>query len=1611
MIIDSIEAFPSQLCQGQSSQLSVGVSGGTGTYTYTWLSVPSGFASFQHNPAVSPMITTTYNLTVYDGIQSVSASVTVTVSVRPTANAGPDKTVQVGYTTTLNGSASGGSGNYTYSWTPSALLVNPAVQNPQTVAMSSTTTFQLVVTDNTSGCASPQDPVVVTVQGPLAINPSANPPVVSPGWSGCYQSNVTANVSGGSGNYVYTWSSNPPGISSGQSQLWVSPVVLTTYSVTVSDGISIVTGAVTVDYIPSPVYTVSSNSPVCRGATLQLSASGANTYHWYYGPQGFSSTQQNPSIPNIQSNQEGHYYIELTNLYGCKIWDSVYVTILPSPTATANSNSPVLLGGTLQLSGTATGGNGSNYSWMWTGPAAFTSNMANPTIPNAQAVNAGTYNLMATDGVCLSPVTTTDMIISSVPTVNYVPNQAFCNGELTPQIVFSGPYSGTSFTWTNDNTAIGLSSSGSGDISSFTTVNTGNSPIIANITVTPQANGFTGPPVSFSISVYPSPSVTSPTTANWCNNVSNTYTITCNSNSPNPSYAWARGWAPGVTPATANGTGASITETLVNSTTDPVVVHYLITPSLNGCNGTPFDLVVTVNPTSVITSATNANWCNNVSNTYNIISSSNSPTPSYSWARAAVPGITPATANGAGALITETLVNSTTNFVVVHYLITPTVNGCDGTPFNFAVTVNPTAVITSPGTANWCNNVSNSYNITSSTTPTPSYLWARAAVPGITPATASGTGALITETLVNSITNPVVVHYLITPTVNGCAGTPFNLAVMVNPTSVITSAPTANWCNNVSNSYNIISSTTPTPSYLWARAAVPGIIPVAANGTGASITETLVNSTTNYVVVHYLITPSLNGCTGTPFDLAVTVNPTAVITSPGTANWCNNVSNFYTTTSSSIYPTPWYSWARNAVPGISYPAVSSTGAIINETLVNTTTNPIIVHYLITPTLNGCAGTPFDLAVTVNPTAVITSPATANWCSNVQNTYDITSSSDYPTPIYSWARNAVPGISNPAISSTGASINEALVNTTTNPIIVHYLITPFVNGCSGTSFSPAVTVNPTPIASAGPDMTILVGFSTTLTGSASGSPGPFTFHWSPENLLINSNLQNPQTIPLVNNATFDLVVSDTNGCTSLPDQVAVSVLCCGFSVEAQATQTPICAGNPTDIQAMATGGSGAYTFSWSSDPPGFTSNLQYFTVSPSLTTTYTVTAYDGFNYSVSSVTVIVSNCSSLEGTLTYMNTEATPMLNASVLLKQNGSIVSQVTTNSSGHYLFQSPANGTYVLDGASTRPWGGVNAADALLILQHFVGFSLLPGLKREAADVDASGFVNATDALLTVRRFVNLIPSFPAGDWVFEKDTITITGTDNLTNDFKALCYGDVDGSYSPAAKTGYALSMENEGTININTNEIVDIPISIKEAAEIGSISLIFNIPDNSLVIDDVVSGYEGDLVYHVENGNLRIGWYSLQPMPLKAGDVLLTVRCRITNPCFTKNVCWTIDPSSLLTDENSIPFESLRLTMPAIQSTDNQFDLYQNSPNPFSDVTEISYYLPEKGQVSLVVTDLLGRNLMTVVDAYQEAGFKKESIHIHALAPGIYYYSLNVKGLSRDFSRTRQMIIVKL
>lgn len=86
--------------------------------------------------------------------------------------------------------------------------------------------------------------------------------------------------------------------------------------------------------------------------------------------------------------------------------------------------------------------------------------------------------------------------------------------------------------------------------------------------------------------------------------------------------------------------------------------------------------------------------------------------------------------------------------------------------------------------------------------------------------------------------------------------------------------------------------------------------------------------------------------------------------------------------------------------------------------------------------------------------------------------------------------------------------------------------------------------------------------------------------------------------------------------------------------------------------------------------------------------------------------------------------------------------------------------------------------------------------------------------------------------------------------------------------------------------------------------------------------------------------------------------------------------------------------------------KFELTQNYPNPFNPITTISYEIQKDDFVTLKIFDVLGTELHTVVNEYQQAGFYQSNFDASSLSSGMYFYTLQ----SGNFIETRKMILMK-
>lgn len=156
---------------------------------------------------------------------------------------------------------------------------------------------------------------------------------------------------------------------------------------------------------------------------------------------------------------------------------------------------------------------------------------------------------------------------------------------------------------------------------------------------------------------------------------------------------------------------------------------------------------------------------------------------------------------------------------------------------------------------------------------------------------------------------------------------------------------------------------------------------------------------------------------------------------------------------------------------------------------------------------------------------------------------------------------------------------------------------------------------------------------------------------------------------------------------------------------------------------------------------------------------------------------------ISGTITYANVNNTVMTNTNVALVSGELVIATTTTDASGNYAFENVEDGTYTIVASTDKTWGGSNNTDAILVKRHVIAYQgfQFNAIQLKAADVQNNNIVNNTDAILIQRKVVGgNVSQWTLPNWVFEKPTVLIEGANAISN-IKALCAGDVNGSYTP--------------------------------------------------------------------------------------------------------------------------------------------------------------------------------------------------------------------------------------
>jgi hypothetical protein len=225
---------------------------------------------------------------------------------------------------------------------------------------------------------------------------------------------------------------------------------------------------------------------------------------------------------------------------------------------------------------------------------------------------------------------------------------------------------------------------------------------------------------------------------------------------------------------------------------------------------------------------------------------------------------------------------------------------------------------------------------------------------------------------------------------------------------------------------------------------------------------------------------------------------------------------------------------------------------------------------------------------------------------------------------------------------------------------------------------------------------------------------------------------------------------------------------------------------------------------------------------------------------------------------------------------------------------------------------------------------------------------------------------------------------------------------------KTEPDMQLLLEGEIAANIGDVVEIPISIENYAQLGAISLGLNY--NNRLIEVLGTSFNEELVsISNEEGQLRMMWYDVNGANYSHGDIIATVSVRILSDIAAGTELFELDAYTELANRDAeIVYNNLKTVALRTDKVGSALTA-SNYPNPFTNQTTISYNLPEAGNVQVVIYNKFGQIVNTLVSARQEAGVHTINF-TDDLRPGVYHYRITLQGETADYTVTKSMIVVK-
>ncbi len=397
--------------------------------------------------------------------------------------------------------------------------------------------------------------------------------------------------------------------------------------------------------------------------------------------------------------------------------------------------------------------------------------------------------------------------------------------------------------------------------------------------------------------------------------------------------------------------------------------------------------------------------------------------------------------------------------------------------------------------------------------------------------------------------------------------------------------------------------------------------------------------------------------------------------------------------------------------------------------------------------------------------------------------------------------------------------------------------------------------------------------------------------------------------------------------------------------------------------------------------------------------------------------------SVSGMVTTTEDEAI----SNVKVELQGSEEAPQNTSTNGTFEFDVNSNRNYNLalskDGDDL---GGITTLDIVLIQKHLLGIKKFANpYEMIAANVNNDKKITASD-ILKIRKLILGSIDDIGESWIFLPKDYTfanpshpmtdelpkglkIKPTDDMFVNYYGIKLGDVNMSLNVLEARSADELVLSVDDMNVQAGQ-VEVPVYASDFNNVEGFQYTVDFDVNAMQFEGVESGLievnnSNIGTSRVTNGKLTMSWDKNSEIISSTDEPLFTLKFNAVKNANLSDIM-SINSSVTKKEAYNSNLEVMDVKLQFRGSDENTFELYQNTPNPFSTYTDISFNLPESSTGTMSIYDLSGKVLKVISKDFEKGmntvRIKKSDLNVS----GVLYYRLE----TGDYTATKKMILIK-